>query len=407
MKINIIFDLFLRFSGLGGKFLLLVFISKYLDIAIVGQYGLIVGLVGIMLYFVGMDLYTYTTREIISGQITVWTSLYNQFFFYFVNYFTLFIFWHWIAPISGVNSYEYFVFLLLIVEHLSQETYRLLIILNKITLANMQLFIRSGLWCYVAMIFILNKSINIVGILNFWFLGSLFSFIFSCICIYKIVPPVKNDLILRLDWIKKGVKVAFVFFVGTIMLRSIFYFDRVLISHFSNDIIVGTYVFFMGIANSVQSALDVIVISRYYPRYLEVIHKKDTSAINYYRKKINRLLIYLGAVLFVCSVFACVVVVWLLNKKIYIEMFYIYPLICFAIWLSNMSIVDHYFLYGIKQDIYILKCNLLMLVTFFLIFSLCYFIMSNVLLVVIFSLTSANITLFLSKKNKVMKFFAI
>ena len=64
-----LFDLSLRVAALGGKFLLMVAIARYLTVKDVGDYGLYVSIIVISLYFVGLDFYVYSTRELLDPEV--------------------------------------------------------------------------------------------------------------------------------------------------------------------------------------------------------------------------------------------------------------------------------------------------------------------------------------------------
>src|SRR5699024_2798907 len=118
----------------------------------------------------------------------------------------------------------------------------------------------------------------------------------------------------------------------------------------------GCYVFFMGIVNSVQSGLELMVISRYYPSLVKYITTNNYNYI-FYKKKMKKLILSLGSGLYVFSVLLAYIVVIYLNNDYFIEYFYIYPLLCTACFIGNISLVDHYILYGLNEDKYILICN--------------------------------------------------
>ena len=52
-------------ANLGSRFLFIFFLAKFLDPAMVGYYGIFTATVGYCLYFVGLDFYTYVSREIL------------------------------------------------------------------------------------------------------------------------------------------------------------------------------------------------------------------------------------------------------------------------------------------------------------------------------------------------------
>ena len=62
------------------------------------------------------------------------------------------------------------------------------------------------------------------------------------------------------DWIKNGVKVSIPFFIGTLAYKVIEFSDRYMIDYYMTKADVGVYVFFGGIANTVNIVVFTLVI---------------------------------------------------------------------------------------------------------------------------------------------------
>ncbi|HCD4760379.1 TPA: hypothetical protein NBR58_002967, partial [Enterobacter hormaechei] len=146
-----LFDLSLRIAALGGKFLLMMAIARFLTVKDVGDYGLYVSIIVVSLYFVGLDFYIFSTREILDPKVikNIGEILFNQFIFFAFSYLLLAAIWPGLLTLSAITGVGGLLFVLTITEHLSQECYRVLIIKERITIANFILFIRSGIWCYL------------------------------------------------------------------------------------------------------------------------------------------------------------------------------------------------------------------------------------------------------------------
>ncbi|HBV0563658.1 TPA: hypothetical protein MDL18_003769, partial [Citrobacter koseri] len=125
-----LFDLSLRVAALGGKFLLMVAIARYLTVKDVGDYGLYVSIIVISLYFVGLDFYVYSTRELLDPEVKKNTGniLFNLVIFFVFSYLLLAVVWPGLLSLSAITNVGGLLFLLTITEHLSQECYRILII---------------------------------------------------------------------------------------------------------------------------------------------------------------------------------------------------------------------------------------------------------------------------------------
>ncbi|EIG2843138.1 O165 family O-antigen flippase, partial [Escherichia coli] len=229
MSFQNIVDFSFRALTLGGRFVLLIAIAKYLSPDDVGIYGILCSLISYVLYFLGIDFYVYSTRKIICGGVNkIWGMLYNQYVFYLFGYVLLIIVSQQVFTYSGISDYAVMGVAIALFEHMSQEMYRVLIVIKKIRAANIQLFIRSGSWCYITSLLLCIKNItDLKSVMFIWMLFSFISVCYALFVIYVEVHPKREDFILDLSWIIEGVKVSSFFFIGTICLRGIFYFDKI------------------------------------------------------------------------------------------------------------------------------------------------------------------------------------
>ncbi|HJU66311.1 MAG TPA: hypothetical protein VJ596_11565, partial [Gemmatimonadaceae bacterium] len=138
----------LRGLTLVSKFLLLLGLARYLAPEELGVYGVFVGTVGIAVYVLGFDIYVYNTREILAQEERHRPAIIrDQAIFHLLAYavtlpLLLGVF------VGGFLAWRYaaLFYIVLIFEHLSQEAYRLLLVLSRPIAANMLLFVRAGAW---------------------------------------------------------------------------------------------------------------------------------------------------------------------------------------------------------------------------------------------------------------------
>ncbi|MFX4789973.1 hypothetical protein ABTB87_22095 [Acinetobacter baumannii] len=62
-----IFNLAVRGLNLASKFILIVFLAKFLTVAELGLYGLIAATINFAMYFIGLDFYVYSNRELLKS----------------------------------------------------------------------------------------------------------------------------------------------------------------------------------------------------------------------------------------------------------------------------------------------------------------------------------------------------
>ena len=82
-----ILNLGLRGLSMLAKFLLVIYIGKYLSVEELGEYGLFITTITIAIYFLGLDFYTYNTREILAKEkVERLPLIRDQFVFHLIVY---------------------------------------------------------------------------------------------------------------------------------------------------------------------------------------------------------------------------------------------------------------------------------------------------------------------------------
>ena len=176
---NQVINIFLRGTTVLLKFVLSVLVIKKLSIEEFGVFGLFQSTIIISTFILGFDFYNFTSREILKENAkTVGYYFTNQLAFHLVVYILIIPLTYFVF-ISGIihSNYLWLFVLILISEHLSQELYRLLIILNKSVAATTLLFLRSGIWVLFLYFFWTQSilAVNIHSILLLWLLGAISS----------------------------------------------------------------------------------------------------------------------------------------------------------------------------------------------------------------------------------------
>ena len=167
-----LFNLSLQTATLGARFLFIFFLAKFLNPADVGYYGLFVAAVGYSLYFLGLDFYTYTTREILKvpneqrGGILKGHAALSGILYLLV------------LPIAVVllqraqwpGGLTLWFIPILVLEHFNQEMSRLLVAMSEQLAASTILFVRQGSWALamVALMAYDHDSRNLHYVMASW-----------------------------------------------------------------------------------------------------------------------------------------------------------------------------------------------------------------------------------------------
>jgi len=346
-----------------AKFLLIIYIGKYLSIDELGEYGLFVITVTIAIYFLGLDFYTYNSREILAKEEKKRLALIrDQFIFHLLVYVV-------VLPLLlsvfllGLIDIEYllYFYLILVFEHLSQELYRLYTTLKKPIFANFLLFLRTGLWVYAILILWISEkkeTMNLETVWVGWLIGSLLSIMIGVVYLKKEYDRTILSKKIDWKWIKNGIKVSIPFFIGTLAYKVIEFSDRYMIDYYMTKADVGIYTFFSGIANTVNIIVFTLVIMVYYPLLVEQYQQKKNDLFEKTLKIFSqKTMLY--------SLASCLLIFGLIGFVLdfmgkvefhnHIDTLWV---LVIANIILNISFVAHYILYAAQKDIVIRNATL-------------------------------------------------
>lgn len=158
LRLSTVISFVLTALLLGGKFLFVVALAKWTSPATVGVYALIMTIATLLVCLIGLELHSYTTREIVSCDDRGEQAYHLQSHFRIVLLmyglslpfaFSIFV---W-TGIGGHFSFALFA-LVLLGEALCQELGRYLIILSKLIASRFLQLLRSAMWMPAAVLLI-------------------------------------------------------------------------------------------------------------------------------------------------------------------------------------------------------------------------------------------------------------
>ena len=361
-------NMFLRGVTLASKFMLVFFLAKFLQPAEVGLYGLLVATIGYSLCLLGLDFYTYTTREILKRERSEWGGLLqNQAALTLVLYF-LFIpslFFLFITE-SLPWALVFWFFGLLVLEHINQELMRILIAISEQLTASFVLLLRSGAWAIIITVLMLAlpELRTLKAVLFAWAVGSAAA---AGLAFWKMKRLTISGWRSRIDWIwiSQGIKISLPLLIATLALQGLYTFDKYWLQALGGLEVVGAYVLFMGISNSMMSFLDAGVFAFSYPKLITAFQQGRASD---FRHELKRLLVQ-------TTLFSCIFVItalllidpllYWLDMPLYIEKKGMFPWILLGSFMFALGMVPHYALYAQNQDRPIIQSHISSLVIFF------------------------------------------
>ncbi|WP_273404304.1 oligosaccharide flippase family protein [Actinobacillus porcinus] len=347
-----------RLLSMYAKFLLIICIGKYLSNEALGEYSLFFSTITFAIFFLGMDFYVFNTRELINKDKKEQGRLIrDQFIFYIATYAIVFPVLLIVFPLGIIKlKYLVFFYVILIVEHLSQEVYRLFITLSRQTLATILLFLRSGAWVYIIAVLwgvgdSSYKSLNIAYI--GWFIGAFISIMIALHFLRKDYGILDIREKVELQWLKHGAIVSFPFFIGTISYKVVEFSNRYIIDFFMTKSDVGIFSFYANIANALQTLVYTLVIMIYYPKLLSCYVTNDREKISLLVKDFTKETIIYSLCCSIVIALAAYPLFLMLDKIEYVQNMPMLWGLLLATFFLNLSFIPHYQLFAQKKDILI------------------------------------------------------
>ena len=353
---NKLFNVFLRLGGIGSKFIIITLMSKYFDVDVFGNYGLILSTITLLIFILGLDFYNFSIRDILKSsrlQENVNKVISSILLYIFTYIIFIFLGYFFLREITYIKPFIFLIIFLGISEHLSQEIYRLLIGFKKVLLANILLFIRTFGWGSVIIFdYYYGNNITIEKILKLWMFTNFLTILY--VFVYVVFNNFKNILNykININWIKKGMKISSFFFVATISLKLIEYANRYIVDYFMGEELAGIFLFYSNISILITVYVNTIVISFELP---DLISFSNTTKIFQLLKNFKKNLL-IHTVL--SSIFILLIIKPLLIWQDKEEFQNYLPLIYFFVFgvaLMNYSLLYHFKLYIYHKDKSLLK----------------------------------------------------
>lgn len=333
--------------------MLLFFLAKFLDPASVGYYGIFSATVGYTLFLVGLDFYTYSSREILGtpphlrgqklkGHIALCGILYIA-LAPFAAFFLPRAEWPdnlaiWFLPI-------------LVLEHLNQELYRLLISLSDQLVSSLILFVRQGSWAIILVMLMASNTgmRDLQTLTTLWATAGLAAAALGIWRLNRMRLGGWNESIDWL-WVRKGISVSIAFLIATLALRGLQTIDRYWIEALGGIELVGAYVLLLGVASTLLVFLDAGVFAYTYPSLIKHDQQQERHAARAKVLKMLRQTAIISLLFGLLSSLALPHLLTWIGNPIYLEAAHWYPWLLAAMIINALSMVPHYALYAQGKD---------------------------------------------------------
>ncbi len=351
--------LFLRGISIVAKFVFTALFFKFSEAGF-GEYSLVATTILLLVFLLGMDFYSYANRAVLAPDSNPQKIIFNQFSLYAVLYVLMAPVVYLVFKSADFNP-DYFglLFMVLITEHLNFEFYRLLFVFKKPLAANLNLFLRNGLWVLAASIWLwMYRQIDVKTVLWFWLAGDLSALVFSLAISWSKRHKISlQNFVLDKQWIFKGLIVSLPYILGSLAYKTIEFSDRYLIDYFMDKKAVGVYAFFANMANVLNIVIFTLVISVLYPGLVESIMHKNQSEFKKIFRQFRKEIILYSLVIGVGLLILLPAILYVIGKTQYIDRLYIFVLLLLGNMVLNFSFLYHFIIYAYHKDWRIFKAT--------------------------------------------------
>jgi O-antigen/teichoic acid export membrane protein len=255
-----IFSVVIRSASLGLRFFILIYLGGHLDPGGLGQYGLVVATLSLGTTILGMEFYVHTMREILGRpRIQRQRMIRDQAVLHAILcaiglplVYLLDASGRW-WPTTGL-----WLIVLLVTEHVCQESYRLLLTLSRPVNANVVLLFRQGLWALPLFAYgsLTSGPLRLNTVWTFW-IGGNFA---SIALVFTLARGVDYGMLMRepVNWlyIRDGSKTSVKYVAVFLSFLFSSYCGRYVISWYADSAAAGTFFFISSVANVIFTIIE-------------------------------------------------------------------------------------------------------------------------------------------------------
>ncbi|WP_374697507.1 hypothetical protein LQZ44_15480 [Alcaligenes nematophilus] len=360
-------NLLMRGLSLGCKFLLVFALAEFITPVEMGAYGLIAAIIGLGVYLLGLEFYTYSTRELVHARPEQRRSLIlTQFLLYTLLYMAALpalqlVFAMYELP----KHYLWLVYGLLIAEHIALELNRVLIALDQALYAGYVLFVRMGAWVMVLIAFQywVEQMRQLSTVLYFWGAGLLLACILGLVRVWQVLDHSQPTRI-RLAWLIRGLRVIGPLLVASIALRAFSTLDRFMLESVAGIEAVAPYVVYAGVCAAVISLIDAGVVDFLYPKLIRLAQQQNEFELRQTLKSAALTMVLLASGMLLIANLVGGYLVSVFTKPIYYENYWMLGWLSAGTLMYVLSLPAHLYLYATRKDHAIMYSQLLGLAVF-------------------------------------------
>jgi O-antigen/teichoic acid export membrane protein len=356
----------LRSLTLLCRFGLTIYAAKEMALSDLGTYGLLTAAVATTVYVLGFQFYVFNLREIASTESAVQhvRQIRDQIVFHAVLYGVVGVALGLVALLfdggdEGASKWLCWLPVLAVVEHLSQEGYRVLVALSRGNAANLIFFIRSGAWvcAWIGWVAWTGRA-TFDGLCTFWLAGSGLSVVLSGVALARM--PWSEAWCTAVDWawIRRGVRLGVLYSVIVLSYAVGQYVTRYVLDATHGAAAAGVFFFFVSMASPVMTLVEAGPYALLQPKMLR-LHSAGLMAEYREQWRTMAIGVVAGAATLIVgtAVLTALYLKWAGRGEL-VEGRAIFGWVCAAMFLQCAALVPQAHLFALRADKRILVANI-------------------------------------------------
>lgn len=350
-----IYNIFLRGSSLGFKFVLTLFLGRYFSLSEIGTYGLVTSFVATFIPLVGFRFDYYVCREVINKPINViFDHVKDQLTFYLICYIILIVCLCFFLPFQKTFCIRFvsLICFLCVFESISTVVCSNLVALQKPLLSNLLFFLRSAAWVpFLILVCLWNRTFNQAStIFIVWNIFIVFGFVILINIFKAHIFNTNNYKKPNWKWIYKGLTVVFPIWISSVFLALGANLDRIITEIYINRELVGVLTFFNSFAIVIPALLNSGVIFLKYPDIILFENQRQFVKLNHLFNEMTKEAFLVSSFLAILIGILVPMLSPILGKtEIVSNQIVLWLLLC-GVWLRCISEPVYYLLYAKQKD---------------------------------------------------------
>lgn len=270
----------LRGGMLAGKFLLSLFIARFMGLESLGIYGLIVGASAVLPVVMRFGVFTSVSRDIINQPLDQLTHHLRHYTMgcaiAYLFLLGIFLLVGWYFDVMFLSMLTFFI---IVLEHAAYDIFILINNIQRPKLANILYSLQSALWIYVFIVlaFLLPSLRNLEMVLSFWIGGGVIALTITALITrhwpWKAAFAAPWDKTWYMPYLQKSWRL----YVSEIISVCTLYIDRYLITLFLSLELVGIYVLFWQVSSAICNLIGAGVMFVHRARLILANEQKDDA----------------------------------------------------------------------------------------------------------------------------------